>query len=587
MRSRKFRILRRILSILGRKSSASNPNDINDEELRIHQMLSYSTSDEVRAYVNEILGQNAMLLKGCKDPNLVEYAKNIRREARGLLTLMNDIKEFSKIEADKAELLNVDYNLFDLLNECNDLCENDARKKNVKLIFNVEPTIPQELEGDEFCIRRIIHNLLFNALKYIKVGEVMLEVDYERRVKSDSSDESYINLKLLITDTGDGIPQEAMADLFDLSKRLRSGWHNIASTDLSLNLIKRMAELMDGSLKLESSFGRGTTIQVVIPQKVKKEILLGDYSARRRQYLASRETDLHNFRAPHSRILFADSVPMNLRVIKGLLKESEIKMDDASSGIEALDKIKNQKYNLILLDSDLPIMNAFEVMEVVKTIHDNANENTPVILMNDAGILDPQNVHFFAECVHKPIAENVLYGILIKYLLPKKGNDFTLIDENAEESGEASSDEALIDGNEDGSVFGKKPVIVESKQYFDLQVHPYLLNLIKSKVIDVYVGMNFCEGEESLYHSLLVDFRNNDCSAVLQQSAEIDDYEKYRLVLMELKKKAFAIGAIGMASLAKTLEIACAEGHYELVTANHFSLMHEYKNLLKVLNENV
>lgn len=547
------------------------------EGKRTNYRLSSSMNNEFRVLINEILGMNSMLLKECDNPDLKEYAVNIQNAGRSLLSLVNDVRDFSKIESGEMTYAPVNYDLFLTLNECYDLYASRAQDKNLEFNFKIDSNLPVELYGDEKRIRQIIGSLLFYAIRFTKKGFVSLEMTFDRVIDGPRD---AIDLVFFIKDSGDGIPEEAMAHLFEISDRIEQQ-RDVESADLGLNLTKRLVDLQCGTIQVESDFGKGTTFRISIPQMVKKEILMGDFFARRKNYTHSVEAEMNKFRAPKVNILVADELPMNVRVVKGFLKDTEISIDEAGNGMDALEKIKRKHYHVIFLDKDMPTMNAEETMEILKALAGNPNKETPLVMMVAEGDSVSASVYEkmgFAGCLQKPVREEALFAMLSR-----------LIPSNLVEPLEVLGSKRVVkpvDGNapqmaESGDVDVKTllAMIQESKIPSDL------LKLSASGFVDVNVGLNFCQNDEGLYRNQLTDFHKLNREDALESAMDNEDFELYRIEIRSLKSAALTIGAVDIASRAKAMEFACKDGHYDFVQMHHDDFIREYNQLMNLLSE--
>ncbi len=539
--------------------------------------LSSSVGNELRVLISEILGMDAMLLKACKDPSSKELANNIMNTGRNLLSLVNDVVDFSRIESGDMEIQPVTYSLFTLLSDSFGLYEARARDKGLNFSFAVDPNLPESLYGDEFRIRQIVNNLLFYSIRYTVKGEVVLDVGFDRSSTQSGGRENSIDLKICVRDTGDGIPKEAMEHLFQISQRIEEQ-RNVAGVDLGLNLTKRIVDLLGGDLLVESDYGQGTSFRISIPQEVKKETVIGNFAERRSEYLAASEMALGNFYAPNVKILVADDVPMNIRVIRGFLKESAIEIEAVNNGMEALEKIKRNRYDLIFLDYEMPVMNGLETLEILRTLSGNQNVDSPVIVLLTDDSLNLRENYLragFADCLVKPVREDALFLILSKHL-PKESWSETM---PAESAVEEERQERSVEKNVVMSPQRERIHLPE------LGVSSSLLQLAATGFVDVHMGLDYFQNDENFYKESLCAFAETRRESILDQSIESGDYEMYRLEARSLKCSALAIGAIDMASRAKAMEVACLEARYDFVQMNHENFIREYKNLVNVLKE--
>ena len=232
-------------------------------------------SHEIRTPINSVLGMDEMILRETTEPEIAEYATNIQSAGHTLLSIINDILDFSKIESGKMEIIPSEYHMMSLLNDCYNLVAMRAKEKDIKIIFQNNESLPSKLYGDEVRIRQIILNLMTNGVKYTKEGSVKLSIDWERK-----NDDEML-LKISVTDTGSGISQENMNKLFKSFQRIEEKKNrNVEGTGLGLTITKQLIDLMNGTITVESEYGKGSTFYVEVPQAIVSEKPLGNFASK-------------------------------------------------------------------------------------------------------------------------------------------------------------------------------------------------------------------------------------------------------------------------------------------------------------------
>lgn len=355
-------------------------------------------SHEIRTPINAILGMNEMILREEKDPAIRGYAGNIQASGNSLLSIVSDVLDISKIESGKLEIIPVDYEVNSLISDCCNMAAGRAKAKELELLVECADNVPMKLCGDETHIRQIIMNLLTNAVKYTEKGTVKLIV-------SGSFNDGGFVLKVDVSDTGIGIAEENLPQLFTQFQRFDLQRNrNIEGTGLGLSIVKRLCDLMSGTITARSVLGSGSTFTVELPQKVVDSTPCGGVNL---NYSAGAEHEYHHsFEAPEAKILAVDDLPVNLLVIANLLKETRIKIDTAGSGRECLDKCSQQKYDLILMDHMMPEMDGVQTFEKLHGDKSSPNFETPVIMLTAnalAGMREQYMDVGFADYVSKPV----------------------------------------------------------------------------------------------------------------------------------------------------------------------------------------
>jgi len=550
-------------------------------------------SHEIRTPINGVLGMDTMLLKECKEDSLKEYALNIQSAGQSLLSIINDILDISKIESGKMEIVPVEYDLFSVLNDCRNMVAMRASEKNLDLRVEVDKSMPSGLMGDEIRVRQIINNLLSNAVKYTPNGNVTLRVSFERmdNVLSNDSEVRTVNLIIAVQDTGIGIRGEDIDKLFMTFQRLEEKRNrNIEGTGLGLNLTKRLVDLMGGDIQVKSEYGKGSTFIVAIPQIVKRSEPMGDFNERCNKAISVDEVR-YRFKAPHATILVVDDVPMNLRVMGGLLKETQIQIDTALNGMEALERIKRKHYDMIFLDHMMPVMDGMETMSIMQNLSGYPNEHTPVIMLTanaDKKARDYYMQAGFTDYLSKPIREMDLLEMLLR-CLPQEL--VTLVNQSVPVEEPKSLDDLYQTPAVSVPLNNSNTVMVASKE--DNDVKPVdlakysedLMNLAATGFVDVGIGLGYCMNDEDFYRDMLAEFVMSNREGELNTALKNKDYETYRIAVHALKSTALTVGAVEFSSRAKAMEFACKEGRYDYVLMNHDALMAEYRNFLNVLSE--
>lgn len=374
-------------------------------------------SHEIRTPINGILGMDSMLLKECQDEGLREYAKNIQSAGQSLLSIINDILDISKIESGKLEIIPTRYELFSILNDCYNLTKVKIEEKPITLHMKINENIPAKLYGDEVRIRQVMNNFLSNSAKYTHEGSITFGVDYEEKSEGE------IWLIITVSDTGIGIKEEDLEKLFASFTRIEEKRNrNIEGTGLGLSLTKNLVDLMQGEITVKSIYEEGSCFTAKIPQKIIDKTPMGDFDKRYRQYIHQSEEQAISLCAPDAKILVVDDVPMNLIVVKGLLKATKIQIDTAKNGANCLELVQKNRYDIIFLDHLMPEMDGIETLQNMKMLEENPNRNTPVIMLTANAIVGAKEEYMeagFTDYLTKPVQETLLHEMIMKYL-PKE-----------------------------------------------------------------------------------------------------------------------------------------------------------------------
>lgn len=376
-----------------------------------------SMSHEIRTPINIIVGMNEMILRENENPAVKDYAHNIQNASNMLLGLINDVLDFSKIESGQLELVEESYRLASLIQDGILILNTRVGEKPISTQIDIDSGLPSGLWGDELRIRQVLTNLLSNAVKYTERGSITLKAFYE------PIDENNIKLCFSVIDTGIGIKEEDMPKLFNSFKRLDLEKNrNIQGTGLGLNIAKRLVEQMNGEITVESEYGKGSVFSIVIPQKVMDSQPIGNLEDSVQKERKKQEEPKELFTAPDAHVLVVDDNPVNLSLVKGLLKRTQIKVDLAKSGKQSLAFTRKKKYDVIFMDHMMPEMDGVETLHILREEEENPNKDGIVIALTANAIAGCREMYLgygFNDYFSKPIQADKLEEILMEYLPPE------------------------------------------------------------------------------------------------------------------------------------------------------------------------
>ena len=379
-------------------------------------------SHEIRTPINAVLGMNEMIIRESTSDRITTYARNVESAGKNLLSIINDILDFSKIEAGKMEIAESDYKLSSVLNDVTNMIVFKARQKDLKFDVKVDENLPDGLYGDEVRVRQVVTNVLNNAVKYTHEGSVSLNVTGEKFTDEDGL--AHINLVFKISDTGIGIKEEDLPKLFKKFERIDLVQNNtVEGTGLGLSITHNLLNLMNGQIEVASEYGKGSTFIIYLPQKIVSAEPIGNFHDKFDRYVHAMKAYRESFKAPEAHVLVVDDTDMNLTVIEGLLSKTEIQLDTASSGAEALNLTKDKKYDLILMDQRMPQMDGTQTLNHIRSQEGGANIDTPVICLTADAVSGARNKYLeegFTDYLSKPVESATLEAALIKYLPGEK-----------------------------------------------------------------------------------------------------------------------------------------------------------------------
>ena len=359
-------------------------------------------SHEFRAPINAIMGMSEVILCNSKEGNIREYAGDIKNASKMLLHLVNDVLDLSKIQAGKMEIVPVEYETEDLVRNVGNVIRLMVQDKSLAYEVNIAKDVPKRLFGDEIRITQVLTNLLTNAVKYTDQGKVTLTLNAVKDLKGMDA------IEYIVEDTGCGIKPEDMDKLFASYERVNLERNRrVEGTGLGMGIVTGLLEAMNSKLNVESQYGKGSRFSFVlaqnyvntspVPQNISsnKELELGD-----------------------KLILVVDDVPLNLKVVEVLLKPFGANVELVNNGKDALEMMKQKKYDLILLDHMMPGMDGVETLKQAREISDYYKDAAIIAMTGNASVTarDEYLCMGFTDYLEKPILQDKMKEILRAYI---------------------------------------------------------------------------------------------------------------------------------------------------------------------------
>lgn len=357
-------------------------------------------SHEIRTPLNAIVGFSNAIQEEDNLEDAKEDAKDIVLAAQNLLEIVNGILDISKIEANKMEIVNTDY---DIKHECESLVKLIKPRlgtKPVEVVFTSAPDLPKYLYGDKSKIKEVITNLLTNAAKYTEQGKISLNIDCVNKNNESS-------LVISVEDTGRGIKPEQINKLFNKFERLEEDRNTtIEGAGLGLAITKSLVEMMGGKIIVQSVYGNGSKFTIYLKQKI-SEKTLEDTAA-----LPLEELMLIN-----KKILIVDDNMLNIKVAERVLKNYGIITESVTSGFECIDKIKaGEEYDLILMDDMMPKMTGTETLHILQELPEFKNKVVVLTANAIEGMREKYIESGFNDYLAKPLDKQELERVLKKFL---------------------------------------------------------------------------------------------------------------------------------------------------------------------------
>ncbi len=377
-------------------------------------------SHEIRTPMNAIIGFTEILMRADLGPQEKEYLIYIRDAGRGLISLIGDILDFSKIEAGKLTIELIDFDLVKVVKGAVQLLAEQAEAKGLTIEKKIDPRLPQRTIGDPGRLRQILINLLGNAIKFSDSGTIIIEATQ----KIENADGSVV-VYFSVTDQGVGLSEQEIGKLFQpFVQADGSTTRKFGGTGLGLSICKRLVELMDGRIGIESTKGSGAKFWFTLPYELAKS------------QEAPQETSMQ-IRALHAKrsafasalILVADDHPANQLVAQLQLEKLGLSAHLASNGLEVLEALKSNNYSAILLDCQMPEMDGYQTAREIRKQEDGA-QHIPIIAMTASAMQSDRDACIAAgmdDYISKPFELEQLREVLDNWL-PISTQDRKLID---------------------------------------------------------------------------------------------------------------------------------------------------------------
>ena len=513
-----------------------------------------SMSHEIRTPLNAIMGFSECIKTAETLDEAKEDAGDVISAGNTLLEIVNGILDISKIEAGKLELIESDYNVRKILEEVERLIQVRIGDKKIEFETDIAEDIPEYLYGDHANIKKILINLLTNAVKYTNEGYIKLKITCVRK-------ENICRLFISVKDTGRGIKPEQVNRLFTKFERLEEDKNTtVEGTGLGLAITKQLVEMMNGNVTVKSTYGEGSEFIAAIDQRTSlntKEEEKQDIKA---------ELDLSG-----KKVLIVDDNEINIKVAKKLLKKYKCIVDSAESGMECLEKVKKgDEYDLIFMDDMMPRMRGTETLIRLKKIEGYKIPTIALTANAISGMKEKYLREGFTDYLAKPIDKNELFKILSNYIT--FDTKFEMKEEKLEEipkelfDMEKPLNKIEIKEHKKNEQFSSVYVTKEKKD----------IEYLKKNRIDVEKGIELL-GDIEMYNETLEEFMNNieERMRKLEKYKEEEKMEEYAIEVHALKSDSKYLGFKELAEIAYNQEMKSKENDIKYIKEKYSILKEE------------
>ncbi len=513
-------------------------------------------SHEIRTPMNAICGMAQLLSERELGDEESEYVETIQKSSESLLSIINEILDFSKIDSGKMEINEEEYHFNSLIHDVLSIIEFRLKDKSVKLITEINPNIPRIMIGDELRIRQILINLLNNAVNFTHRGSITLKIVWV----AQGSDKGVLEVE--VKDTGIGISEENMGKLFKAFGQIDTRKNrNVEGTGLGLAISKNLLELMGGGIWATSTPDYGSTFSFSLPQRV-KDSRPSNYKNDHNIVVRQNDEFKISFKAPTARVMIVDDNKVNLLVAFEIMKRFGFEATTIDNGSEAFNRIDEHlvTYDMIFMDHMMPFMDGVETTMKIRALDSQYAKEIPIIALTANAIKGVEKQFKDAgmnDYLSKPIHVDQLNDILKRWLPLEKQI-------------------RVVDGEE------MKPVPSSEAKTKEQREEDLLFSL---KGINIENGIRNCGGNRNVYIQILRTFSSSNLAAGLESYYEAEDWHNYEVIAHSVKGACRNIGAEDIADKAYKLELAGKKADAAFIRANHKEFLDEYKELISSITK--
>ena len=478
-------------------------------------------SHEIRTPMNGILGMAHLALSTPLTPRQRDYLDKIRGSTRYLLEIINNILDFSKIDAGKLELERIAFSLDDVMEGLSSLFAAKAREGDLAFEVVVAPETPRILLGDPLRLKQVLANLIGNAIKFTESGGVRIEI------RPLESGEGALRLLFSVIDSGIGMNREQQSALFhEFTQADSSTTRKYGGTGLGLTISRQLVERMEGEIDLTSTPGEGSTFTLTLPFELPEDLPEAREDMEALEHSTTKMEEQAPPSFPPAKILLVEDNPTNQQVASELLRMAGLRVSIAEDGIEALEQLREQHFDLVLMDIQMPRMDGYQTTAQIR--HDPRLRELPIIAMTAHALAADQKRCLDAgmnDHVGKPVEPDRLYRALSRWL-PLEPDATTRV----------ASD------TPPGSDHGELPASIPG--------------------LDLATALRRTGGNRQLLLKLLVEFRHDHREAARRLEAALEQGEEKRAKALAhtLKGAAGSLGAQALSDASAELECALADG---------------------------
>lgn len=549
-----------------------------------------SMSHEIRTPLNAIVGlsEDNLSYKDKLPQEVIENSNDIMNASHTLLEIVGNILDINKIEANKMEIVNVNYNFKEEITNMCKITQTRIGEKNVQFNLSIADDIPYELSGDKGKVKEIINNLLTNAIKYTDQGQINLNIKCINDINS-----SYSNIIITCQDTGKGIKAEYINRLFTKFDRLDVEKNTTTEgTGLGLAITKSLVEMMGGKINVQSQFGKGSIFMVQIPQKIVKVSAPATQEELENTLTKLKKIGQNTIVYEGKKLLIVDDNNLNIKVARRALNDFKFEIDECYDGLQCLDKInQGNKYDVILMDIMMPNMSGETCIAELKKI---STFNTPVIALTADAVAGAKEKYLgegFVDYISKPFSKDQIKEKLDKIFIMNSINNLD-VNKNIPKEINWDNVPAYTFGSE------KQTPVINNEQVNNIEsantennqneVTTYDENYLLSNGIDYNKGIELL-GDINTYKDMISDWYK-ECNNKFEEMKLFKlkhDMPNYAISVHALKSDSKYFGFDKLAEMSYEHEMKSKANDEEFVINNFPDLEREFIRISSVVEKYV